>query len=138
MRFRFASTNVENDGSVFQTTAYSYLPLRDGREMVAYQWDPLDSRIGVAPWPHVHVGKDLPHVEMLLSDRQWLGALAAAHLPTGLVSFTELFRMLNRDFGLTYVRNQGESQNDADQAAIRSIAVASAALKQSFQWWVDD
>lgn len=103
--------------------------------MIAYQWNPYDSRKGVVPWPHVHVGKDLPHSEMLQRDREHLGSLSSAHLPTGLVPFPHVLRMAIRDFGVMSIRHHGESDEDADRETTSSFARAVVALKQSFGWW---
>lgn len=138
LRFRIASIHDGNDRAEIQTTAYSYLLLYKDQEIAAYQWDPLDGRSGVVAWPHVHEGKNLSPAIASGTERDAMNAFAAAHLPTGLIPFTAVFRMLGRDFGALPNRNQGESDVTAEREMERGFAVAGAALRASFAWWDGD
>ena len=90
---------------------------------------------GAVGFPHVHIGKDLPHSGMSPYDRNLLDAVAAAHLPTGLIPFTDVLRMVIRDFGVEPIRYPGETEQAARIGAERSFAAAGEALRASFGWW---
>jgi hypothetical protein len=133
MRFRVVTGTLGEDRWEIQTFAYSYLLFRDDREEVAYHWD--DEAVAGVLTPHVHFGIDLAHTSLPREDRDRLGILAAAHLPTGLVPFTQILRAALRDLGVEPVHRQGESKEDARVAAERSFREAEAALISSFAWW---
>jgi hypothetical protein len=133
MRFRVTANTSGEDRWEIQTFAYSYLLFRDDREEVGYHWDD-EAVIGIQT-PHVHFGKDLAHTGLPRVDRDRLGTLAAAHLPTGLVPFTQILRAAIRNLGVEPLRRQGESIEEARAAAERSFREAEAALSSSFAWW---
>ncbi|MGI8474823.1 MAG: hypothetical protein ACR2OO_00345 [Thermomicrobiales bacterium] len=134
IRFRVVPTIGGEDRWDVQTFAYSYLLFRDDQEEVAYHWnDEADDAVAIRA-PHAHFGKDLAHAGLPRKDRDRIGALAAAHLPTGLVPFTAILRTAIRDFGAEPLRRQNESEMDARSNAARSFEKAEAALIQSFAW----
>lgn len=71
-------------------------------------------------------------------DRDLLESIAAAHLPTGPIPFSDVLRMVVRDFGVEPVRHPGETAAAARDAAEHSFAEAGAALRASFAWWSGD
>ncbi len=85
----------------------------------------------------MHLGKDLPHAGLPFEDRERIGSLAAAHLPTGIIPFTHILRTAIRDFSVGPLRHQRERPDDAQAAAKRSFAEAESALLASFAWWRD-
>ena len=133
MRFRVAANTSGEDRWEIQTFAYSYLLFRDDKEEVGYHWD--DEAVAGVPTPHVHFGKDLAHTGLPREDRDRLVTLAAAHMPTGLVPFTQILRAAIRDLGVEPLRRQGEGVEDARVAAERNFREAEAALLSSFAWW---
>jgi hypothetical protein len=135
MRFRVVPASAGDDRWEVQTFAYSYLLFRDGREVVGYHWDVEAAGTGAVRTPHVHLGKDLAHPGLPREDRDRLGSLAAAHMPTGLIPFTDILRSAIRDFGVDPIRRQGESVQDARAGAERSLVEAEAAMRASFVWW---
>ena len=134
MRFRVEPATVGDDRWEIRTFAYSYLVFRDDREVVGYHWDHegVGSAVRI---PHVHRGKDLPHAGLPRADRDRLGWLAAAHMPTGPIPFTAILRTAIRDFGVEQRRSHGESIEDALQRAESSFREAEAALTASFECW---
>lgn len=137
MRFRVEPAAEGGDRWEVRTFAYSYLLFRDDREIVAYHWDHEVANPGAVRTPHVHFGKDLPHPGLPAEDREQIGSLAAAHMPTGVIPFTSILRTAIRDLGVEPPRHQGEGLGDARVGADRSFAEAEAALAASFSWWRD-
>lgn len=135
MRFRVEPDLTEIDQWEIQTIAYSYLIFRDDREEIAYHWDHEATAVGAITIPHVHFGKDLAHGGLPPHDRERLGALASAHMPTGLVPITDVLRAAIHDLGVEPIRHQGESVDDARIGAELSFQEAEAAIRASFAWW---
>jgi hypothetical protein len=135
MRFRVQPVSTDDDRWQIQTFAYSYLLFRDDREIVGYHWDDEAVAAGAVRTPHVHLGKDLPHLGLPREDRDRLGSISAAHLPTGLIPFTEVLRAAIRDFGVDPIRQRGDSPDDARVRAERTFEEAEAAMVESFIWW---
>jgi hypothetical protein len=138
LRFRIVDSTTVDSSADVQTIAYSYIVYREQREILAYQWDPLDSRAGIVAWPHVHVGKELHERDANSRAREQMDWLAAAHIPTGLVPFGDVFRMLVRDLGVEILRHHGEPQEAANQRADRTFGQANAALRATFAWRTGD
>ena len=132
MRFRAEPVLASDHPWEIQTFAYSYLLYRDDREIIAYHRDLEAAGAGAVRTPHLHLGKDLSHPGLPQEDRDRIAVLAAAHLPTGLVPFTEILRTAIRDFGVKAMRRQGESVDDAQTGAERSFVEAEAAMRASF------
>jgi hypothetical protein len=68
-------------------------------------------------------------------DRDRIGELAAAHLPTGTIPFTAILRTAVRDFGVEPLRHPGESIEDTRARTEEAFVEAEAALMASFEWW---
>lgn len=134
MRFRVAPAASKEDRWEIQTFAYVYQLYLDDREIIAYHWDHEGASTGGVTIPHAHFGKELPHPTMSREDREAIGSIAAAHMPTGLVSFTDVLRMVTRDFGVELNRLQGETIDDALVGVDRALSTAEAALQASFDW----
>lgn len=95
VNFSIASLDGPDEHPRAETTASTYRLLdSNGAEFLAYHWHP----IGASPvtWPHVHVGR----VETRMFPSGDRLALAEAHLPTGMVSFAGVVRLLIDDLGV--------------------------------------
>ena len=134
MRFRVEPSDGVDRWEI-RTFAYSYLVFVDDLEVFAYHWNHEATGARAVRNPHMHLGKDLAHSGLPSDDRARLAALAAAHLPTGLIPFTAILRTAIRDLGVVPIREQGESEADARARAERSFEEAEAALLASFAWW---
>jgi hypothetical protein len=135
MRFRVELVSEDADRWQVQTFAYSYLIFHNDREFIGYHWDDEAIAAGAVRTPHVHFGKDLPHPGLPREDRDRLGSLAAAHMPTGLIPVTEILRAAIRDLGVEPIRQQGDSQDAARARAERRFEEAESAMLESFAWW---
>jgi len=135
MRFRVVPFVRGEDDWEIQTFAYSYYLYRDDREFIAYHLDAEGIGTGGVQTPHVHFVKDFPHSGMMKEDRADLESLSSAHMPTGIVLFTDVLRMLTQDLQVEPFCYQGESIEEAMISAERTFAEAEAALRASFDWW---
>jgi hypothetical protein len=133
MQFRIEPATIGDDRWEIRTFAYSYLLFRDDREIVGYHWD-HEAVAGAVRTPHVHLGKDLTHAGLPREDRDRLGSLAAAHMPTGPMPFTAILRTAIRDFDVEPLRRQGETIEDARTGAEHSLREAETVLMTSFEW----
>jgi hypothetical protein len=136
LRFRVepdAETDARWD---VRTFAYFYQLYVDDREYLAYHWDHEGVSTGGVSTPHAHFGKELPHAGMPRADRDDIHALAAAHMPTGPIAFTEVLRMVVREFGVEPFRLQGESEAESRVSAERAFGEAESALRDSFAWFL--
>jgi hypothetical protein len=106
-RFRMAPSPVVLGTWEVQTFAYFYQLYVDDREYIAYHWDDEGVSTGGVSTPHAHFGKELSHSDMRQEDRDNIHALAAAHMPTGTIAFTEILRMVTRDFGVEPLPHTG-------------------------------
>jgi hypothetical protein len=82
------------------TAGYFYtLWARDGPEFIAYHWHP--DQQSWATFPHLH-----------LESHAQVGhkSLEAAHLPTGLVSLTDVLQLAIRELGVLPLRNDWERE----------------------------
>ena len=135
LRFRVMPSEVEDEHWEVQTFAYFYQLYVDDREYIAYHWDDEGISTGGVSTPHAHFGKQLPHPEMRREDRDNIHALAATHLPTGTIAFTDILRMVIREWGVEPYRLQGETIEESRISAERTFGEAEAALKSSFEWF---
>ena len=77
------------------TATYLYsLEDEDGREVVAYHWQP-DGRSPIT-WPHLHLGAACE------IGNRWV---ADAHLPTGRVAIEQVLRLAIEDLGAEPLRD---------------------------------
>ena len=97
--YRIVESDLPSDSWMVQETGYRYAVIdTEGREVLEYHWHP----VGESPivTPHLHIGHGAMAARRELSD---------THLPTGLVSISEILRMLIRDFSVTPRREDWES-----------------------------
>ncbi|MGH2532841.1 MAG: hypothetical protein ACRDJW_11130 [Thermomicrobiales bacterium] len=123
----------DGSGWVVRTTSYSYWMYdADGTELVTYQWEPA----GRSPvkTPHVHIGKALASGDVPEHIRRRFSRLASAHLPTGLITVTDILRTAIRDFGVEPLRRVPGDSSTIDWDGIeRLFRAADAALRASFE-----
>lgn len=123
LRYRVAATGGAVGWDI-QCFEYSYRVLRFSREWFAYHWSGESTKPGSVKSPHIHIGKqNLAHQ-----------GLAELHLPTGLVTIAQVYKMLMRDAALQPVRVTGKSLEQTVVSAMDVLDKADVLLARSFEW----
>lgn len=81
---------------------------RDGSELFAYHWDPDESALGWAKFPHLHVSGRLPPLP--LGSGSSAVSLGDLHFPTEPVAFAAIVRLLLVEFAVPARRPEAESR----------------------------
>jgi hypothetical protein len=134
LRFRVALVSDSSRSYELQTTAYAYLLLHEGAELLAYHWDSDAGRQGAVAVPHAHIGKKLLSANISEADRRRINVLSKSHAPTGLVPFTSLIRMLMRDHGAQPRLRANETELQRLERVSRALKTAEQALAASLEW----
>jgi hypothetical protein len=106
---------VEQRAAMFETAlaGYAFEILEpDEREILAFHWHPD----GASPvrHPHLHLSGRMP--EILLGRSRDAVSLSRVHIPTGILSFAAVVRMLIEEFGVEPRRSDWQAILDAEQA----------------------
>lgn len=98
------------------TAAYTYDILdRSGRELLTYHWHPDDAG---PDFPHLHVSGRIGALP--IGENQPPIALGTMHLPTGLVSFAAVVRLLIDEFAVAPRRDDWRNLIAASEAAFNA------------------
>ncbi len=95
LRYDYVIDSAKGSGYDVLAIGYRYHVLDlEGREIVAYHWHPT----GVSPvtYPHVHLSRRLAPIPVGRGGEPV--ALADMHLPSGVVTFADVVRLLITEF----------------------------------------
>lgn len=100
--YRIIESDSPRASWMIEETGYRYAVIDDdGKDVLEYHWHPVGQSPVVTP--HLHIGHGAMAARREISD---------VHLPTGLVSISDILRMLIRDFSVTPRRSDWESVLD--------------------------